>query len=71
MQMVYNAKDLNDAQGIRELLAKSGIAAHIAAPASESGPMMPGSIRISVDNERLDAARRVIAAAYRGRKQLS
>jgi hypothetical protein len=71
MQMVYSAKDLSDAEGIRDLLAKSGITAHLAAPAGESGSMAPGSICVSVDNERLDAARRVIAAAYRGRKHLA
>lgn len=68
MQMVYKAKDLPDAQGIRELLARSGIAAHLGEPAGETGSVAPGFIRVSVDNERLDAARRVIAAAYRGRK---
>jgi hypothetical protein len=68
MQMVYKAKDLHDAMDIRDLLARSGIAAHLAEPASEIGPIAPGFIRVSVDNERLDAARRAIAAWYRGRK---
>jgi hypothetical protein len=70
MQMIYRAKDLQDAHGIRDLLARSGITAHLASPASEVGPMAPGFIRVSVDNECVDAARRVIAAAYRGRKHL-
>lgn len=70
MQMVYQAKDLSDAHSIRDLLAKSGITAHLAAPEGEVGASTPGSIRISVDNEQLDAARRVISTAYRGRKHL-
>lgn len=68
MQMVYKAKDIQDAQTIRDVLARSGITAHLGEPASEIGAMSPGSIRVSVDNERLDAARRVIAASYRTRK---
>jgi hypothetical protein len=68
MQMVYKAKDIQDAQTIRDVLASSGITAHLADPASEIGSMSPGYIRVSVDNERLDAARRAIAASYRTRK---
>lgn len=68
MQMVYKAKDLHDAQVIRDLLARSGITAHLAEAATEIGTIAPGFIRISVDNERLDAARRTIAAWYRTRK---
>lgn len=68
MHMVYNAKDLHDAQGIRDLLANSGILAHLADPSREIGPTAAGSIRVSVDNDRLDAARRVIAAESRARR---
>lgn len=70
MQMIYKAKDLHDAHGVRDLLARSGIMVHLADPASEVGPVAPGSIRVSVDNELVDAARRTIAAGYRGRKNL-
>jgi hypothetical protein len=66
MQMVYKAKNLSDAEGIRDVLANSGITAHLADPASEIGPVAAGSIRVSVDNERLDAARRAIALWHRG-----
>lgn len=68
MQMVYKAKDLQDAQNIRDVLAHIGIIAHLAEPASEIGALAPGFIRVSVDNERLDAARRAIAASYRVRR---
>lgn len=68
MQMVYNAKDLHDAHDARDVLARSGITAHLAEAAGEIGAIMPGCIRVSVDNERLDAARRAIVAWHRGRK---
>jgi hypothetical protein len=68
MQMVYKAKDIQDAQNIRDVLARSGITAHLAEPAEDSGTIASGFIRVSVDNERLDAARRAIAASYRARK---
>jgi hypothetical protein len=68
MQMVYKAKNLSDAEGIRDVLANSGITAHLADPAAEIGPVAAGSIRVSVDNERLDAARRAIAMWHRGLK---
>jgi hypothetical protein len=67
MQMVYKARNLADAQGIREVLASSGIPAYLGDPASEVGSMA-GSVRVSVDNERLDAARRAIAAWHHSRK---
>ena len=66
MQMVYNAKNFIDAQNARDVLARSGITAHLAEPNEESGPMA-GFVRVCVDNVRLDAARRAIAAWQRGR----
>ena len=61
MQMVYRAKSLSDAQSVRDMLESSGVTAHIASPSDSS---RPGSnfISVSVDNVRLDAARRAIAA---------
>ena len=67
MQMVYKAKNLDDAHGARDVLASSGITAHLAEPASENGPTA-GFIRVCVDNVRLDAARRAIAEWHRVRK---
>lgn len=58
MQMIYRARSFSDACGVRDLLAKRGIAAHIAEPvASESQDF----INVSVDNRRVDAARRALA----------
>ena len=68
MQMVYRAKNLSDALGVRDMLANAGIAAHVAAPACETGPTAAGSILVSVDNVRLDAARRAVAAWRHSRK---
>lgn len=68
MQMVYEARNLSEAETVREMLAQSGIAAHIAEPASELGPMAAGFVRVSVDNERLDAARRAVASWNRTRE---
>jgi hypothetical protein len=66
--MVYKAKDIEDAHKIRDVLAQIGITAHLAEPATETDTLALGFIRVSVDNERLDAARRAIAASYRDRK---
>jgi hypothetical protein len=68
MQMVYEAKNLSEAEAVRDMLAQSGIVAHIAEPASELGPMAAGFVRVSVDNERLDAARRAVASWTRDRE---
>jgi hypothetical protein len=65
MRMVYNAKSLQDAEGIRDVLADSGIAAHLADPSGETGPVAAGGVRVCVDNNRLDAARRAIATWQR------
>lgn len=67
MQMVYRARNLRDAEVVRDMLASAGITAHLAEPASEVGHMAVGSVCVSVDNERLDAARRAVAAWERER----
>jgi hypothetical protein len=54
---------LSDAERVRDVLGDSGIAAHIADPRSGSTSGLGSqSIRVSVDNRRLDAARRAIAS---------
>lgn len=58
MQMIYRARSFSDACGVRDLLAKSGIAAHIA---DTNGSLTPDFINVSVDNRRVDAARRALA----------
>lgn len=67
MQMVYSAENLDAAHTVCDMLASSGISAHIAEPASEIGPMTVGRVRVSVDNQQLDAARRAIVAWHRQR----
>lgn len=67
MQIVYQAQNLSDAEDVRDVLASSGIVAYLGEPNGNPGPTA-GFIRISVDNIRVDAARRVIALWSRDRK---
>jgi hypothetical protein len=54
---------MSDAERVRGVLAKSGIAAHVADPRADN-PLDPCAnvIPVSVDNRRLDAARRAITS---------
>jgi len=60
--MVYRTLSLSDAQNASARLEQRGIAAHIATESGPKDPLAPSFIRVSVDNRRLDAARRAIAA---------
>ena len=61
MQIVYRARSLSDAQSVRDMLEAKGVTAHIADPNRSSGTPTSDFISVSVDNVRLDAARRAIA----------
>ena len=65
MHMVYRAKNQVDAKIAADMLADNGIDAHISSSTGLEGPLAQPVIQVSVDNRRLDAARRVIAA-WRG-----
>lgn len=62
MQMVYHARSLAEAQAVAELLQRKGIESHI--PSPTAAPQLSGDqfVQVLVNNRRLDAARRVIAA---------
>jgi hypothetical protein len=63
MQIVYRARNFADAQTARELLAARGITAHIADKESwEVAGDLPGCsvIRVLVDNQCVDQARRIL-----------
>jgi hypothetical protein len=61
MQVVYHAKDLDDAQSARDVLVGAGIPTHIA------DQVLSDAIRVLVDNRCLDQARRVVAAWRSGK----
>jgi hypothetical protein len=54
---------MSDAERVRDVLVEIGLAVHVAEPDANQNPFDPaaGQFRVSVDNRRVDAARRAIA----------
>lgn len=61
MQIVYRARNTEDAHLVRDILTQVGIPVHVA----EAGPLTAAEelIPVLVDNNKVDAARRAIHAA--------
>jgi Putative prokaryotic signal transducing protein len=56
MQIVYRAKNIIDAEKVRDVLVREGVAAHI------GDLVMADMFRVQVDNRCLEQARRILAA---------
>ena len=61
MQIVYRARNQQDAHLVRDILTEVGIPVHVAdvSPAAPTDELIP----VLVDNSRVDAARRALHAA--------
>ena len=60
MQVVYRAKNITDAEHVRDVLVREGVAAHI------GDLVMANIIRVQVDNRCLEQARRILARSSAG-----
>jgi hypothetical protein len=61
MQVVYHAKDIAEAERLRDYLVAAGIATHV------SDRMVADKVRVLVDNRCADQARRAIAVWLGGK----
>lgn len=63
MQIVYRARNSEDAHLVRDILTEVGIAVHVADAGSLTAAPPEELIPVLVDNSKVDAARRAIHAA--------